>query len=59
MYILFDVMSDENNSHCSHCVTLYIVYLPALGGMARGTQESPCPADGEDSNVFARRAEMG
>lgn len=27
--------------------------------MDRGTQESPCPADEEDSKVFARKAEMG
>lgn len=37
----------------------YVFTVPALGGMAIGTQESPRPVAGEDSNVFARKAEMG
>lgn len=36
-----------------------LMYLPAFRGMAMGTQESPRPVAGEDSNVFARKAEMG
>lgn len=39
---------------------LFIFFLPAEGGVAMGTQASPCPvAVDAESNVLARKAEIG